>query len=47
VSLAAEIADLWGAGAPVVWLVTDEEERAVSLCRAAAQGFDARVAVWS
>lgn len=46
-SVAAEIADLWGAGAPLLYLVTGEEARAVALCRAAAEGFDARLAVWS
>jgi hypothetical protein len=46
-SLATEIAALWGAGAPLLYLVTREEERAVALCRAAAEGFDARLAVWS
>ena len=43
----AEIAELWSAGAPVIYLVTHEEERAVALCRAAADSFDANVAVWS
>ncbi|MCM2334718.1 MAG: AAA family ATPase, partial [Anaeromyxobacteraceae bacterium] len=46
-SVSAEIAELWGAGAPLLYLVTGEEERAVALCRAAAEGFDARLAVWS
>ncbi len=46
-SLAAEIADLWGAGSPLLYLVTREEDRAVALCRAAAESFDARLAVWS
>ena len=43
----AEIAELWSAGTPIVYLVTAEEERAVAVCRAAADGFDANVAVWS
>jgi hypothetical protein len=47
VSLAAEIAEQWSAGTPVVWIVTAEEDRAVEACRAAAAGFEARVAVWS
>jgi hypothetical protein len=42
-----EIADLWSAGTPVLFLVTAEEERAVAACRAAAEAFDARLAVWS
>ncbi len=46
-SVAAQIAELWASGAPVVYLVTAEEERAVALCRAAAEGFDAAVATWS
>lgn len=46
-SLATEIAELWSAGAPLLFLVTHEEERAVALCQAAADGFDARAAVWS
>jgi hypothetical protein len=42
-----EIAELWSAGTPLVYLVTAEEERAVALCDAAARAFDARAAVWS
>jgi hypothetical protein len=42
-----EIAELWSAGTPVLYLVTSEEERAVALCEAAARAFDARCAVWS
>jgi hypothetical protein len=42
-----EIAELWSAGTPIVYLVTPEEERAVALCQAAAASFDARAAVWS
>jgi len=44
---AAEIAELWSAGTPVVYVVTAEEDRAVEICRAAAATFDAGVAVWS
>ncbi|HET6437303.1 MAG TPA: AAA family ATPase [Anaeromyxobacter sp.] len=44
---ASEIAELWSAGAPVLYLVTREEERAVALCQATASGFEARCAVWS
>ena len=47
IPVAQEIAELWSAGAPLVYLVTPEEERAVALCRAAAEAFDARIAVWS
>jgi hypothetical protein len=47
VSLAAEIAELWSAGTPVVYVVTSEEDRAVAVCAAAAAGFGARAAVWS
>ncbi|MBI5070287.1 MAG: AAA family ATPase [Deltaproteobacteria bacterium] len=44
---AREIAELWSAGAAVVFLVTEEEERAVALCQAAAQSFQATAGVWS
>jgi hypothetical protein len=47
VNLAAEIAELWSAGTPVLYVVTREEERAVALCRAAATAFQARSGVWS
>jgi hypothetical protein len=47
VNVSAEIAELWSAGTPVVYLVTREEERAVALCKAAAEAFDARAGVWS
>jgi hypothetical protein len=47
IPVASEIAELWSAGTPIVYLVTSEEERGVALCRAAAEGFDARVATWS
>jgi len=47
VTLATRIADLWSAGTPLLYLVTPEEDRAVALCHAAAQGFDAAAAVWS
>ena len=46
-NVSAEIAELWSAGTPIVYLVTSEEERAVVLCRAAAAAFDARAGVWS
>ncbi|MFO0580688.1 MAG: AAA family ATPase [Anaeromyxobacter sp.] len=46
-TLAREIAELWSAGTPLVYVVTGEEERAVATCRAAAAGFGARCAVWS
>ncbi len=46
-SASSEIQELWSAGAPLVYLVTPEEERAVAACRAAAQAFDAACAVWS
>jgi hypothetical protein len=42
-----EIAELWSAGTPVLYLVTPEEERAVSVCDAAARAFEARAVVWS
>jgi hypothetical protein len=45
--VATEIAELWSAGTPVVYLVTTEEERAVATCRAAALAFEAPVLVWS
>ena len=44
---ATEIADLWSAGTPLLYLVTSEEERAVAMCLAAAEGFDSAAAVWS
>ncbi len=44
---AREIAELWSAGTAVVYLVTEEEERAVALCQAAAQSFQSTAAVWS
>jgi hypothetical protein len=47
VSAAQEIADLWAAGTPLVWIVTGEEERAIAACEAAAAAFEARSAVWS
>ena len=43
----AEVGELWGAGTPIVYLVTVEEARAVAVCRAAADAIDANVAVWS
>jgi AAA+ superfamily predicted ATPase len=46
--LVREIAELWSAGTPLLYLVSPEEERAVALCRAAAGLFDrAAQAVWS
>ena len=45
--LAQEIAELWSAGTPIVYLVTSEEERAIAFCEAAAASFEARAAVWS
>jgi hypothetical protein len=46
-NVSAEIAELWSAGTPVVYLVTQEEDRATALCQAAAAAFDARTGVWS
>ncbi len=46
-SIANEIAELWSAGAPLIYVVAAEEERAVALCRVAAKGFDAQIAVWT
>ena len=45
--LAREIAELWSAGTPILYIVTAEEDRAVRLCQEAAESFDANVAVWS
>jgi len=45
--LAQEIAELWSAGTPLLYVVTPEEDRVVAICRAAAAGFGARCAVWS
>jgi hypothetical protein len=42
-----EIAELWSAGTPILYLVTSEEERAVAVCEAAARAFEARSAVWT
>jgi hypothetical protein len=47
VSVAQEIAELWSAGTPILYLVTGEEDRAVACCEAAAASFDARSWVWS
>jgi hypothetical protein len=44
---ATELAGLWSSGSPIVYLITSEEERAVALARAAAEGFDAQTATWS
>lgn len=46
-SVAAEIAELWSAGTPILYLVTHEEERAIAICQAAASSFEARAVVWS
>ncbi|WP_242355682.1 AAA family ATPase [Anaeromyxobacter sp. SG64] len=46
-AIAQEIAELWSAGTPLLYIVTAEEERAVAVCEAAAAGFGARAAVWS
>ena len=46
-SVAAEIAELWSAGTPIVYLVTPEEERAIASCQAAAASFEAQALVWS
>jgi ATP-dependent 26S proteasome regulatory subunit len=46
-SLSRDIADLWAAGTPLVYVVTTEEDRAIAACEAAAQSFDATLAVWS
>lgn len=46
-SLSTEIAELWSAGTPIIYLVTPEEERALAVCQAAAGAFDARCLVWS
>ncbi len=45
--VATQLAGLWSSGSPIVYLVTSEEERAVALARAAAEGFDAQTATWS
>ncbi|HET8732535.1 MAG TPA: AAA family ATPase, partial [Anaeromyxobacteraceae bacterium] len=42
-----EIGELWAARAPLLYLVTVEEARAVAACRAAADAADANLAVWS
>ncbi|WP_242345129.1 AAA family ATPase [Anaeromyxobacter terrae] len=46
-AIAQEIAELWSAGTPLLYVVTAEEERAIAVCEAAAAGFGARAAVWS
>jgi len=46
-SLSRRIAELWSAGSAFLVLVTDEEERALAVCREAAEGFEARTLVWS
>jgi hypothetical protein len=45
--VATQLAGLWSSGSPIIYLVTSEEERAVALARAAAEGFDAPCATWS
>jgi hypothetical protein len=45
--LASEIAELWAAGTPIVYLVTAEEARAVALCQAAARRVAGSCATWS
>ena len=45
--VAQEIAELWSAGTPIVYLVTAEEDRAIAFCEAAAASFEAKAAVWS
>ena len=45
--VATQLAALWSAGTPIVYLLTSEEERAQALARAAAEGFDAAIATWS
>lgn len=45
--VATQLAGLWSAGTPMVYLITSEEDRAVALARAAAEGFDAQFATWS
>jgi hypothetical protein len=47
VSLSAEIAELWSAGTPILYLVTSEEERAIAFCQAAAASFEVQALVWS
>ena len=42
-----EIAELWSAGTSLIYLVTNEEDRAITYCQGAAQSFDAPCAVWS
>jgi hypothetical protein len=44
---AQEIAELWSAGAGLVYVLTPEEDRAVAICQAAADAFRARAVVWS
>jgi hypothetical protein len=46
-NVGTEIAELWAAGTPIVYVVTPEEDRAVALCQAAGEAFDAKVGVWS
>jgi hypothetical protein len=46
-TVASQIAELWSAGTALLYLVTGEEERAIAQCRAAAEGFQARLLVWS
>jgi hypothetical protein len=45
--LVREIAEVWAAGTPIVYLVTAEEERASALLNQVGQQFKATVAVWS
>lgn len=46
-TFAREIADLFSAKTPMVYLVTQDEERAVAICRLASQALRASTSVWS
>src|SRR5579885_1915775 len=46
-SIAREIADLFSARTPIVYLVTQDEERAIGICKLAAEALRASTSIWS
>ena len=46
-AIAREIADLFSAKTPIVYLVTQDEERALAICKLAAEALRATTSIWS
>jgi hypothetical protein len=46
-SIAGEIADLFGARTPIIYLATPDEERAIAICKLAAGALKAQTSLWS